>query len=138
MNVYIKREYDYAIRIVVHLAEMNKNTVVPLSRISERLFITRPFANKIVHQLRRNDIIGSVQGKKGGIYLKADPELLSILDILRALNFDSTINECLKTADFCPFSGNCKVHEFYLEQEDLLLNNMAEKKIVELINNPKH
>lgn len=134
MNVYIKREYDYAIRICVYLAGKEKRSVIPLSKISRELYITRPFASKIVHQLKRNGIIGSVQGKQGGIYLESDPEQTSLLQILKALEFDSTFNECLKNEDFCPFSDHCKVHAFYLELENHILSSMGERKISEFVN----
>jgi len=134
MNVYIKREYDYAIRICIYLAGQKENSIIPLSTISRELLITRPFATKIVHQLKQKGIIGSVQGKMGGVFLNKNPEDTSILDVLEALNFDSTFNECLKTENFCPFSGQCKVHHFYAELENLILKNMQDRKISEFIN----
>ncbi len=132
MNAFIKREYDYAIRICAFLAGVSDKKPVALSQISRLLQITRPFASKIVYQLRQKDIVRSTQGKYGGIFLHQDPEQLSVYDILRAMDFDSTINECIQNPTICPLTGVCKIHRFLEEQEQMLVDNMKAKKISEL------
>ena len=72
MNTFIKREYDYAIRICAYLAGRDDVTPVPLPLVAKILYITKPFATKIVHQLKKAGITGSAQGKMGGIFLKGE------------------------------------------------------------------
>ena len=131
MNSFIKREYDYAVRICAYMAGQPSGTTVSVSKISKALFITRPFSNKIINQLRLAGITGSVQGKFGGVFLRKKPEQLSILDILKAMNFNSTINECILNPGICPLIKSCKIHLFFKEQEELLLKNFEQKKIID-------
>jgi len=133
MNVFIKREYDYAIRICAYLAGQDSNQPISLGLLSQKLAISRPFATKIIFKLRQKNIIGTVQGKRGGIYLKADPYKLSLLDVLKAMDFDSTLNECLHNPQICPLISICKIHAFFLQQEIQLLNTLEDKKIIEFI-----
>ena len=132
MAAFLKREHDYAVRICAFLAGLPEKTTLPLSSVAEKLYLTVPFTRKIVHQLIKNDILSSVQGKNGGIYLKQAAENLSIYDILQAMGFDMPLNECTKIKGFCPLSGNCKVHQFFMEQEQALHRTFKEKKISEL------
>ncbi len=132
MTSFIKKEYDYAIRICAYLAGQAPGTIVPLSEISRRLFISRPFASKIVHQLIKKQVLASVQGKYGGIYLARDSHKLSVYDILISMGFDHHINECVENMTACPLSNNCKIHNFFVRQEVMLLDNFKDKKLDEL------
>ncbi len=82
MTTFIKREYDYALRICAYLAEHYQEGPISLGTISDKLFISRHFANKIVHKLKKNNLIVTVQGKQGGIYLNRNPQELSLYEIL--------------------------------------------------------
>ncbi len=132
MNPFIKREYDYAIRICAYLAGQKPDKAIPLSRIVKLLAIPKPFATKIAHKLKKADVTATVQGKNGGIYLAKDSKKLSILDILKAMNFDSTLNECIYHHDICPLVGFCHIHNFFRDEERRLLKNFENKKIADL------
>ncbi len=133
ISTFIKREYDYAVRICAYLAGQPKAAPIPISRISQLLSISKPFTNKIIFQLRKGGIIDSVQGRYGGIFLKKSPEELSVFDILQAMNFNSVLNECLHNPAICPIIGFCKIHVFFAELQDFLVQKMKAKKISELV-----
>ncbi len=132
-NVLIKREYDYALRICAYLAGKFSKGPVSLSQITKKLIIPKSFASKIVFQLRQSNLIGTVQGKYGGIFLKKDPQYISVMDILEAMDYNSTINECLVNPSICPLVNLCKIHRFFEEQEAIILNNFRQKKLSEFI-----
>jgi Rrf2 family protein len=125
----IKREWDYAIRLCAYLAGSYKKGHISLTYAAKRLFLTRPMLNKIVFQLRGKEILDSVQGKYGGIFLKADPQKLSIYDILKAMGYNSNLNECVNEHKSCPLIKQCQVHLFFVEQEMNLIEAFKKKKI---------
>ena len=133
MAVFIKREYDYAIRICAYLAGYYKKEYISVPKVAKKLYLTIPFTTKIVHQLKNNKIVETVQGKYGGIRLKINPEKLSFFDILNAMGFDMTVNECLKNPSICPIVKNCKVHRFFLSQEEVMVENMRSAIIQDFI-----
>ncbi len=132
MSSLIKREYDYAIRICAYLAGREDNNPVPLPKISKVLFVSKPFATKIVHQLKKSGITGSVQGKTGGVFLKKDPAKLSLFAILEAMGFNSSLNECIKNHRHCPLIKLCHIHDFFVEAELELFGRFKNKMISEL------
>ena len=131
MISFIKREFDYALRICAYLAGNFNRKPIPLSAISRKLFITRAIAHKIVHQLKKSDIIKTVQGKQGGIFLNRPPDQLSIFDVLQAMGFNATLNECVRKPQICPLVVTCKIHLFFIEQEEDLINRWKSHKIAE-------
>lgn len=133
MAAFIKREYDYAIRICSYLAGFNEKEHKSVPKISKKLYLTVPFTTKIVHQLKNSNIIETVQGKYGGIRLKRSPNELSFFDILNAMGFDMTINECLKNPEICPIVKNCKIHRFFLSQEQTIIENLKDATIKNFI-----
>ncbi len=133
MTSFIKREYDYAIRIMAYLAGKTGQGPIPVSRLSRTLFLSKNFINKIIFQLRQAGLIESVQGKYGGLSLHGKPEDISIFDILSAMGFQESLNECTKNHDICPLSGFCLIHTFFKEQEDILFGQFRNKKLSELI-----
>jgi len=133
MPVFFTRENDYAIRMCAYLAGKGNNQPVPISDLSKKLFITRPFATKIIYNLKINNIVDTVQGKTGGVFLRKDPNTLSIYTILKALGFNSSLNECLHKPGFCPLQPTCKIHVFFLEQENKLIDTLKNKFINEFI-----
>ena len=133
MTVFIKREYDYAIRIVAYVANFYPDKHVAVPEISKQLFLTVPFTTKIVHQLKKGKIVDTVQGKYGGIKLVKAPEKISFFDVLNAMGFDITINECLKSPTICPLVANCKIHRFFDEQELALVDNLKTARISDFI-----
>ena len=131
MAAFIKREYDYAIRICAYLASFYKDEHKSVPEISKKLYLTVPFTTKIVHQLKNNNIIETVQGKYGGIRLKVSPNKLSIFDILDAMGFDMTINECISNPQICAIAENCKSHRFFLSQENMIIENLKNATITD-------
>lgn len=133
MNTLIKREYDYALRICAYLAGKYQQGLVPISRLSRVLLISRPFTTKIVYYLKSENIVSTVQGKDGGVYLIRPPDSLTIYDVLQAMGFDSKINECLAEGHQCPMEGHCRLHVFFMQQEKILIDNFKSKKISQVI-----
>ncbi len=133
ISTLIKREYDYAVRICAYLAGQQPGKPISISRLSQLLQISKPFTNKIIFQLRKANIVDTIQGRSGGIFLKPDPRQLSVFDVLQAMDFNSVMNECLRNPAICPIIGFCKIHLFFGELQELVEQKMKEKKISELV-----
>ncbi len=131
MNSYITKEVDYAIRICAYLAGYYQQGPIPVSKISQRLYITKPFATKIIYQLRLAHIVASIQGKNGGIYLAQNPAELSMQAVLQAMEFNTALNECLQIEDVCPLSGMCKIHHFFAKQQNSLTQSFRQQMIAD-------
>lgn len=127
MASLIRRETDYAIRIVAYLAG-RKGERVKIYDICDRLFLSKPIVIKIIQQLKRGDIVEAKTGKAGGVMLSADPDVLSIYDVMVAMDNQSSINSCNDPAEKCELRSVCRVSRFLKElQSDVIRKFQAEK-----------
>jgi Rrf2 family nitric oxide-sensitive transcriptional repressor len=133
LNTLIKREYDYALRICAYLAGRFEQGLVSISRLSTVLLISRPFTTKIVYQLKNENVVTTVQGKDGGVYLSRSPNDITVYDVLQAMGFDSKLNECLAEGHQCPMEDFCRLHSFFYQQERQLIDGFKKKKLAEVI-----
>jgi len=130
---FISREQDYALRITAYLAGLPKNKFIPISKISEKLFVSKNFAARIIHKLNKAKITASIQGKYGGIYLKVNPSKLTIYDVLYCIGFKVKFNDCLKESFFCELMFSCKFHSFFVNEEKLFFEKLKSQKILDYI-----
>lgn len=76
----LKKTTDYAIRVVLYLAE--KNQVCTAQDISVKTDIPQNYLNKIIKKLRSAGIIISYQGINGGYKLIKKAEDITLLELI--------------------------------------------------------
>lgn len=92
----ISRRGEYGLAAIIYLAAQPTGKVSLSEEIAGRCGIPRTFLAQILTRLRRKGILGSVRGKKGGYYLKAEPNGLSLADVLEALEGPITLIRSIK------------------------------------------
>ncbi|MFA3781647.1 Rrf2 family transcriptional regulator [Melioribacteraceae bacterium 4301-Me] len=132
-NSFISREQDYALRMTAYLAGLPKGEFISVPKLSQKLFISYKFAARIIHKLKKAKITDSIQGKYGGVFLRANPGKLSMYDVLNAIGFKVKFNDCLKENFTCELMFGCKFHSFFLNEEKLLIKKLKSKKISNFI-----
>ncbi len=128
-----KREFDFAIRICAYLAKYYRKELISINRLSSQLLITKPYTTKLVYKLKKAHILGTEQGKNGGVFLDIPPSKLSLFDILSSVGLSKTISECITEKDFCPLPAPCKMHSFFMQEENKLINKLKRIKISKFI-----
>jgi len=134
MQTYLSREQDYALRIVAHLMGLQQDAQISIGELSQRLFVPRKFAARIVHKLKHAGIVSTNQGIHGGVYLKKGNEGLSIYDVMNAVGEFVRFNACLDEAFHCELSQRCQFHGFFAEQELKLMDTLKHALIADFVN----
>ena len=73
----------YALRVMIDLAEHEKDGLVPLKDISDRQGISKKYLEIIVRDLVRTDLIEGFSGKGGGYRLNRSPDEYTVGSILK-------------------------------------------------------
>lgn len=115
---------EYAVRTMIHLASQPPGEHIPISNISQLWDIPEDFLRKIVAQLGHAGLVKSRRGKTGGICIAGDPEQLTLLDVIEAVEGPIFLNKCLVGPLYCSRSVWCEVH---------LLWNEAQEKVKEVL-----
>lgn len=107
----LSRKTRYAVMALSILAREFGGETVPMSRIAEERHIPLRFLEGIFLQLRRQGLLESVRGTRGGYRLARPPREITILDVILALGEDVGLISCL---DICGRASDC---EFGLDRE---------------------
>ena len=73
----------YAIKIMIELAENQKDDFIPLRDIASRQNISEKYLESIIKILVKNKMLLGLRGKGGGYKLVKNPDTYTIADILK-------------------------------------------------------
>jgi len=81
----ISKRLNYGVQLMVALSREAENQPLATATLAERLSIPLPFLHQIGHALMQAGLIKALPGPKGGVRLGRQPELISLLNIVEAL-----------------------------------------------------
>src|ERR1700744_6167434 len=135
----LTKKADYGLIALRHLASVPGATA-STKDMADTYHLPVTLLAKVLQQLARAGIVKSVAGTNGGYKVIRNPNAVSALEVVRAIDGPVILTHCFTEHGTCDQSDNCtvreplrKVHEAILE----LLNNfkitdLAESSIVPL------
>ncbi|MFO0321700.1 MAG: RrF2 family transcriptional regulator [Bacteroidota bacterium] len=104
----LSKKSKYAIKSLVILARHeNKEPHLRISEISEKGKIPKKFLEAILLELRKNGILGSKMGVKGGYFLLKKPSEIILTDIIRLTDGPIALLPCA-SLNFYQKCEDCK------------------------------
>jgi Rrf2 family protein len=82
----ISAKADYAVRAMVELAATVEEKPIKAERIATAQDIPLNFLENILGELRHAGLVRSHRGAEGGFRLARDPALISVADVIRAVD----------------------------------------------------
>jgi len=82
----INSKSRYAVMALADIANFNRQNPVSLRDISLRQNISLVYLEQIFSKLKKNNIVKSIRGTKGGYVLTKDPEQIKISNIFSAVD----------------------------------------------------
>ena len=125
----------YAVMAMADLALFKGNGPTNLTDISLRQNISLAYLEQIFIKLKKNNLVKSVRGAKGGYVLEHSPEEIKISNIISAVDEEVKTLNCKKESKRgCNNkSTKCITHNLW-DQLDQHINNFFEKvKLQDLI-----
>ena len=99
----------YALRILVDLAEHQKDGYVPLKEIADRQEVSEKYLESFVKDLVRAGILAGLRGKGGGYRLVRSPEQICVLEVLRLTEGSLVPVACLEEGHKpCERAARCR------------------------------
>lgn len=99
----------YALRVMIDLAEQQKEEYTPLKDISERQEISLKYLEAIMTTLSKAGFVDGIRGKSGGYKLNRSPEEYKIREILELTEGTLAPVACLEcNADKCSRESECR------------------------------
>ncbi len=116
---------EYSIRALVLLNE-DKNSLISINEICKRQNLPNKYVEQLFRMLKKENIIGSIAGSKGGYYLKIPTLCISlgrIMEIVENHPYETSCERNNMEFEYCP-QKNCQYkllwHEIYGNIRDYL------------------
>lgn len=110
----------YATRAMVELANHDGHIPVPLSKIAENQGISRKYLQQLMSGLRRAGLVRVAKGFKGGFMLSRPANEISVGEILRALEGDLDLVECVRHDGMCEREEKCLTRGMWTKASQML------------------
>lgn len=131
----LKMSTDYAIRIIVYLAQVKKASS---QELADKLHISQNYIRKLIRQPEMNKFIHSEPGIHGGLSLKQKAEDISLLDIIHVTEKTSFISCCIEDEENCAKctsfdKDECLIRICYSRIQENIDKELSETKITSLL-----
>ena len=103
----ISAKTRYALRILLDIALFGKEKPRTIKDIAANQEISDKFISPLVVTLRRAGLLQSLRGVTGGLKLNKDPQFISLLDIIDAMDREIYLLSCLRDLRSCPRKTHC-------------------------------
>lgn len=123
---------EYALRAMIFLSSQGVGVKCTIIDISKAKRIPEMFLRKIIPLLCKSGLIISKKGKSGGIFLARDPNKITPLDILEAVDGPIYLTKCINDKNFCQEVEWCSVHSIWNEILVEMRNKLSQKSIVQI------
>lgn len=129
----ITREADYAVRLMVGLAQRTQGTVVSARALADESGVPYELARTILGNLADAGILESRRGRSGGFLLARDPREVKLVDVLAVAGEALQLNLCVADPGNCGRSSECPVHPVWSAASEVLKSFMAEQTLAGLV-----
>ncbi len=110
--MWLTRECDYGLVVLVFLGTEGKGRVASCEEMSDRLSIPYDFLAKILQNLCRSGLVASKRGAHGGYLLTRDLSAIRLTDVIRAVDEPPLLVDCVEPeACRCPRLSRCVLVE---------------------------
>jgi Rrf2 family transcriptional regulator, iron-sulfur cluster assembly transcription factor len=138
---------EYAIRALSYLAQFPNGRGAQGKEIAKAEGLPAPVLGKVLQELARKGLLDSRRGPGGGFKLARKPQLITLRDIVAAIDGLDQFLECAVGLDRCSDESPCPLHDTwkglrmqmmtYLETTTLAEMAVAVKKKKELLRPPR-
>ena len=129
----ITRQADYAVRIVIDLAERNHGRVERSDDVARRQLVPRAYFTKVVQALVRAGYVRTLRGAHGGIQLARDPEAITLRQVIEAVEGPIFLNRCLSHPGECSLERACAAHPVWQRIQDVLARELESVTVSEML-----
>ena len=121
----VRRNTDYAVRLMVHLAREYGQKPVSTRVAAKEEDVSYPLACKLMQKLHASKLIDSCMGPKGGFSLGRAPTEITLLEVVEAIQGPISINRCVLSSDACNRQPDCPVRAKLAGVQKSILSSFA-------------
>ena len=127
----LSKKSDYALISMKHLA-MRPDASSSAREISESYDIPLELLAKVLQRLVRARLLASVQGTRGGYRLGRSAALISVADVIQAVDGPVTVTACSDTDHNCDQYIKCSIRDPLWKIKNRILDALTTVSVAEM------
>ncbi|HSI84957.1 MAG: Rrf2 family transcriptional regulator [Candidatus Methylacidiphilales bacterium] len=124
---------EYGLLALIHMAKQPEGRLVMIDAISKAEDIPKGFLAKILQNLSRAGLIRTRQGARGGVSLARQPQAISVLEIIEAIEGKIAFQRCLEESPGCEKAESCTLCAVFTEAQNRMTDVFRNMKLVDLM-----
>ncbi|MCC8987600.1 MAG: Rrf2 family transcriptional regulator [Candidatus Contendobacter sp.] len=126
----------YAVTAMMHLAIHDRFGPVTLSEISQCQGISLSYLEQLFAKLRKRDLVEGVRGPGGGYRLARTPEMVTVADIISAVDERLDATRC-SGRENCQEGRRCLTHELWTDLSSQIFSFLEGITLAQFVERPE-
>ncbi|MBM3746441.1 MAG: Rrf2 family transcriptional regulator [Acidobacteria bacterium] len=127
------RSTEYAIRALVHLAQVPEGRYAMVKQIATQESIPAHFLAKILQQLARKGLLRSSKGPTGGFCLRLAADEINLMQLVEALDGLTDYHRCVSGLSECTDEAPCAMHDSWKTLRSRIIDYLETTTVAELV-----
>ncbi|MDD5258928.1 MAG: RrF2 family transcriptional regulator [bacterium] len=125
----------YGLLAMVELGQCYGQAPVSAQEIYKKQRVPKFYLQQLLVKLRRNGLVESIRGTRGGFVLKKDPKTIKILDIVKAVEGPVQLISCTKQSrdKCCSKIKECLTRPVWVELHEVVNRVLSERTLHDLM-----
>ena len=128
----LSKKADYGLIAVKHLALHRHQHACSASEIAEEYGISATLMAKVLQKLAHKSLVAAKHGSSGGYQLAKEPERISALEVLTAIDGPVLITSCVTSHGNCDATDRCSIKEPLQRVNESILGVLSTVTIAQL------
>jgi Rrf2 family protein len=132
----LSKKADYALLAMRYLVASADRSAVSARELAEAYDIPAELLAKVLQKLVRAKLLASHQGIRGGYGLGRPAQLISVADVIQAVDGPLTVTACSDSDHSCDQYSKCNIRDPLWRIKDRILGALAATSVAELAADP--
>ena len=120
----------YGLRACHILGRAYPDNTVSATALESQIAVSGKYIEQIMRMLSKRNIVSASRGSNGGYYLARSPKEITVGDIVRTLEDDMEIVECVKADGKCKCCPSSKVWKKLYDGINEILDSMSLEQVI--------
>ncbi len=129
----LSKSTELAIHGLYQLASDRPNQLL-VAEMAESQKVSPSYLAKVFQKLARKGLVNSTRGKKGGFRLAMEPDKISMADVVRAVEAEEPLFDCLKITRCCEEQqGDCVLRKAFEDAEQSMYAALSKTTLADIL-----
>lgn len=130
--IRITKETEYAFLLLSVLLE-SEDELHSAGALAEKAGVAVPVSGKVLKLLVRDGVLASIRGAYGGYRLAQDPQQITALDVVQAIEGQPELVDCAHGASDCALAGHCRISPFWRQLNDEITDMLRQRTLADML-----